>query len=124
MSAPSRIILVVEDDQSVREMIVRALSSKYKVYEAKDGMQASELVTEIPIPSLIICDVMMPRVDGFSFVRVLKADERLKGVPILFLTARTEPADVMQGIGLGARHYMGKPFKMAELLERVDKLAR
>jgi DNA-binding response OmpR family regulator len=124
VSSPSRSVLVVEDDTSVREMLVRALSTKYKVYEAKDGLQASELITQIPPPSLIVCDVMMPRVDGFSFVRVLKADEKLKGIPILFLSAKSDPADVMQGIGLGARHYMSKPFKIQELLERVDRLAK
>ena len=126
MSSPdgARAILVVEDDQSVREMIARALSSKFKVHEAKDGMHASELLSQMPPPSLIICDVMMPRVDGFSLVRLLKTDAKLKGVPILFLSARGNPADVMQGISLGARHYMTKPFKIQELVERVEKLAK
>jgi DNA-binding response OmpR family regulator len=123
-SLSDRTILVVEDDQSVREMIARALTSKYRVVEAKDGLQASELLTQIPIPALIVCDVMMPRVDGFSLVRLLKTDEKLKSVPVLFLSARTNPADVMQGIALGARHYMAKPFKIQELLERVEKLVK
>jgi DNA-binding response OmpR family regulator len=116
--------MVVEDDATIRTMIVRALSSRYKVVEAKDGMHASELITQMAPPALIICDVMMPRVDGFSLVRVLKGDEKLKGVPILFLTAKSNPSDVTQGIGLGARHYMTKPFKLPELLERVERLVK
>ncbi|MGO8997509.1 MAG: response regulator [Polyangiaceae bacterium] len=124
MSSQSRTILVVEDDRSVREMIVRALSSRYKLYEATDGLHASELLTQMPPPALLICDVMMPRVDGFSLVRLLKSDEKLKGIPILFLTARSSPSDVMQGIGLGARHYMTKPFKIQDLLDRVEKLVK
>ncbi len=116
--------MVVEDDANIRTMIVRALSSRYKLVEANDGLHASELLTQMPPPALIICDVMMPRVDGFSLVRVLKGDDKLKGVPILFLTAKSSPADVTQGIGLGARHYMTKPFKLPELVERVEKLAK
>jgi DNA-binding response OmpR family regulator len=116
--------MVVEDDQSIREMIVRALQSRYVVCEAKDGLHASELLAQMAPPALIICDVMMPRVDGFSLVRLLKGDAKLKAVPILFLTAKQNPADVTQGIGLGARHYMTKPFKMPDLIERVEKLVK
>jgi DNA-binding response OmpR family regulator len=116
--------MVVEDDQSIREMIARALSRKYQIIEAKDGMHASELLAQMPPPSLIICDVMMPRVDGFTLVRLLKNDADLKSVPILFLTARGTPGDVTQGITLGARHYMTKPFKLPELIERVEKLVK
>ncbi len=128
MSAPAssaaRTILVVEDDRTVREMIARALSGKYRIVEASDGLHASELLTQMAPPSLIICDVMMPRVDGFSLVRLLKANDKLKSVPILFLSAKTAAADVMQGISLGARHYMAKPFKVQELVERVEKLVK
>jgi DNA-binding response OmpR family regulator len=118
-----RHILLVEDDPTVREMIKRALQRSYVIHEATDGMHASELLTQIPaLPALVICDVMMPRVDGFSLARLMKNDEKLKGVPILFLTARTAAQDVVQGIQLGARHYMTKPFKVSELVDRVESL--
>ena len=118
-----RHILLVEDDPTVREMITRALKRDYTVHEATDGMHASELITQIPVlPALIICDVMMPRVDGFSLIRLLKKDDRLKPVPVLFLTAKSAPQDVVEGIAIGAAHYMTKPFKVSELRERVDKL--
>jgi DNA-binding response OmpR family regulator len=124
VTSSSRTILVVEDDETIRAMVVRALSSRYKMVEATDGMQASELLTQMDPPALIICDVMMPRVDGFSLVRLLRKDDKLKGTPVLFLTAKSGPTDVTHGIGLGARHYMTKPFKLPELVERVEKLVK
>ena len=118
-------ILVVEDDKSVRELVARALQGKYLVVEAADGLHASELIAQMPTPpALVICDVMMPRVDGLSFVRMLKRDEKLKAIPVLFLTAKTAPLDVVQGISAGARHYMTKPFKVQELVEMVEKIVR
>ena len=106
----------------MREMLVRALSTKYKVYEAKDGLQASELITQIPPPSLIVCDVMMPRVDGFEFARRMRGKKELARVPLIFLTAKTGVSDIVEGINSGARHYLPKPFKLADLLTRVKKI--
>jgi DNA-binding response OmpR family regulator len=131
MSAPPapsssnvRAILVVEDDKAIREMIARALTPKYRVHEATDGLHASEVLAHVELPSLMICDVMMPRVDGFTLVRLLKSNAKLKGIPILFLTARSAAVDVMQGMSLGARHYMAKPFKVQDLVDRVEKLLK
>lgn len=123
-SLAKRVILVVEDDAAIRGLIVRALQQSYAMYEAADGMHASELLATLPTPALVICDVMMPRIDGFSLARLMKADERLKAVPIIFTTAKTGASDVMTGIAIGARHYIQKPFKMADLVERVQKLLR
>ena len=119
-----KVILVVEDDASLREMIVRALEKSYTVHSAPDGMVASEMLATIPTPSVILLDVMMPRVDGFTLARLVKADERLKGVSLIFLTAKTMPGDVMQGISLGARHYLQKPFKIADLVEKVGRCVK
>ena len=119
-----KVVLVVEDDASVREMIVRALDKMYTVHAAQDGMAASELLTMIPTPSVMILDVMMPRVDGFTLARLVKADERLKSVPLIFLTAKTMPGDVMQGISVGARHYVQKPFKLADLMDKVARTVK
>jgi DNA-binding response OmpR family regulator len=124
-AAGARCILVVEDDETVREMISRALQSTYRVFTARDGMHAAEVLPTMPaLPSLVICDVMMPRVDGFTFARMIKNDPALKGVPLLFLTAKTGKQDVLHGMELGARHYMSKPFKVNELLEMVGRLVK
>jgi DNA-binding response OmpR family regulator len=129
MSAPSvksakRLVLVVEDEESVRSLVVKALVAKgYEVQQAADGMAASELLGQMTrVPDLLICDVMMPTVDGYSFVRLLKAHLETSTIPVIFLTAKTSPDDVVQGINLGARHYVQKPFSVKDLLEKVEKI--
>jgi DNA-binding response OmpR family regulator len=114
--------MVVEDDASIREMLLRSLGLEYTVYEATDGEQALGLLPHIkPSPDLLILDVMMPKMDGLTLAGKLKAVRELKGVPIIFLTGRDSPKDVVQGINMGARHYLTKPFKIQELLAKVAK---
>jgi DNA-binding response OmpR family regulator len=126
--APARrkLVLVVDDDASVRTLVTKALLAKgYEVQEAADGMIASELLGRMKqIPDLLICDVMMPTIDGFSLARLVKAHKELRSMPIIFLTAKTQPADLMTGISLGARHYVQKPFSIIDLLDKVAKSVR
>jgi DNA-binding response OmpR family regulator len=128
MSAPSskKLVLVVEDEESVRSLVVKALLAKgYDVQQASDGLQASELLGQMKrLPNLLICDVMMPTIDGYSLVRLLRAHKELSSIPVIFLTAKTDPADVVQGIKLGARHYVQKPFSVKDLLDKVEKTMR
>ncbi len=118
----AKIVLVVEDDASVRTMLVRMLETMYTVYEAEDGVAAASLLERMPVPDVVVSDVMMPRMDGLSLARQLKAHPTLKSIPIIFLTARDEAKDVVAGIQAGARHYLTKPVKMKELLARVAKI--
>jgi CheY-like chemotaxis protein len=121
-----KLILVVDDDPSVRTLVAKVLLAKgYEVAESADGLAASELLGRMKqLPDLIICDVMMPTIDGFSLARLIKARAELRTVPIIFLTARAAPADVVQGIQVGARHYVQKPFSLKDLLEKVEKTIR
>jgi len=120
--AGAKVVMVVEDDASIREMLVRSLGAEYSVYEATDGQQALELLAQIkPAPDLLILDVMMPRMDGLALAGKLKGEPRLRGVPIILLTGRDSPKDVVQGINVGARHYVTKPFKIQELLAKAAK---
>ncbi len=113
------VVVVVDDDADIRTMIARALGVSHTVYEAGDGQEALALLQSIPAPDGIVCDVMMPRLDGLALAKLLRKDAALKRVPILFLTARSSPRDVVAGINAGARHYLTKPFKVAELVARV-----
>lgn len=115
--------MVVEDDASVRDLVVKALGTTYKVVQAADGLVASEMLGQMR-PDLVICDVMMPRVDGFTLAKLIRSTPELASVPIIFLTAKTTPASVVQGIQLGARHYVQKPFVVKELMEKVTKLLK
>ena len=121
-----RLVLVVDDDPSVRTLVAKALQTQgYEVAEAKDGLAASELLgTMARNPDLMICDVMMPTIDGFSLARLVKSRKELRSMPIIFLTAKAQAADVKIGISLGARHYVQKPFSIKDLLDKVDKTLR
>jgi DNA-binding response OmpR family regulator len=128
MSSPSgterkKVVLVVDDDAAMRALVVKALRAKgYDAREAGDGLAASELLGHMPHPpDLLVCDVMMPKFDGFSLARLAKTRPELRGMPIIFLTAKTEPADVLAGIRLGARHYVQKPFSIKDLLDKVER---
>jgi DNA-binding response OmpR family regulator len=121
-----KLVLVVEDDASVRTLVVRALTARgYYTLEACDGMSAAEMLGKMSrSPDLLICDVMMPTIDGFSLARLVKTSASLRTVPIIFLTAKTGAHDVVQGIKLGARHYVQKPFSVKDLLDKVEKTIR
>jgi DNA-binding response OmpR family regulator len=117
-----KVVLVIDDDASIRDLIAKALSPKYDVRVAADGLAASEMLGAMTPPQLIISDVMMPNVDGFSLIRAIRSSQELQAVPIVFITAKTTPQSVIQGIQLGAKHYIQKPFSVKDLIEKVDKL--
>ena len=120
--AGRRRILVVEDDESVRQLLARQLGTEYEVQQAADAQQALQVLGAMkPLPDLIICDVMMPGMTGVQFAKQLKGTNEYKSVPIIFLTARTGALDVIEGINAGARHYITKPFNMKDLLDKVSK---
>ncbi|MDP9151740.1 MAG: response regulator [Myxococcota bacterium] len=117
------VVVVIDDDADIRGIIVRSLGPTHTVYEASDGEEAFALLQAIPAPDAIVCDVMMPKLDGLALAKLLRKDAVLKRVPILFLTARGAPLDVVAGINAGARHYVTKPFKVADLVAKVTAMA-
>jgi DNA-binding response OmpR family regulator len=120
----SKRILVVEDDDAVRKLITRALQSQFEVEAAENGAVALERLGRAPSFDLVICDVMMPQMTGVELLKRLRLMPSAKGLPVVFLTARDTPADVVEGINLGVRQYLTKPFKVDELLKKVQKLLR
>jgi CheY-like chemotaxis protein len=123
-SASARVVMVVEDDASVREMVTRSLGAEYCVYEATDGVAALDMLARMNAPDLLLLDVRMPRMDGLTLAGRVRADARMKSVPIIFLSGLDAPRDVVNGINAGARHYLTKPFKMRDLVRRVDRALR
>lgn len=114
-------ILIIEDDASVRSLLEKALSAKgYAVQSAVDGLEGLTML-ERAAPDLIIVDVMMPRLDGMTFVKAIKSHEATKPVPVMFLTANNDPKSMIAGINLGAKHYITKPFQLDELLSKIEK---
>jgi DNA-binding response OmpR family regulator len=121
-SAKKRRVLVAEDDPSICSMIAKVLSQHYDVVVATDGKAALARAGETPAPDLLLLDVMMPGLDGHGVAAAVRQLPGLKGIPIIFLTAKTGPAEVIKGIQSGARHYITKPFKIDDLLLRVKKV--
>jgi DNA-binding response OmpR family regulator len=114
-------VLVADDDPAISRLLERVLAREYDVYASSDGSGALSLAQKVR-PHLMLLDVMMPGLDGFAVAARVRADAELKGVPIIFLTARDGPLDTIKGIQAGARHYMTKPFKIDDLLSKVKKI--
>ena len=117
-------VLVIDDDQVIRDMVGRVLARENLVYQAPDGASGLALLKQIGVVDVIVCDVMMPHMDGFEFAQATKADPNLSSIPILFLTARDSAKDRLEGIRVGARSYLTKPFKVKDLMLAVQRAAR
>jgi CheY-like chemotaxis protein len=117
-----KVVLVVDDEPSIRKLLVKALEAQgYHAVEAADGLEAAEQLGCLEhLPDLILCDVKMPKVDGFSLAKLVRGRAELRAIPIIFLTCRVAPADVTRGMQLGARYYVSKPFSTKELLNKVQ----
>jgi two-component system, sensor histidine kinase and response regulator len=112
-------ILVVEDAHSLRRDILEMLTFEgYEVTGAEDGLVGVQRAREL-LPDLIICDIMMPHMDGYGVLETLREDVVTASIPFVFLTARTDRVDIRQGMELGADDYLTKPFTAAELLQTV-----
>lgn len=113
-------ILVIEDEPPVRANILELFEAEdFEVVSAENGFVGTLWALE-HIPDLIICDVMMPEIDGYEVLRVLRQDPVTATIPFIFLTAMADKADIRQGMNLGADDYLTKPFTRAELLGAVS----
>lgn len=112
-------ILVIEDEVQIRGNISEILElTGFEVITADDGQIGLQLA-KIESPDLIICDVMMPQLDGFEVVDALRHDARTATIPVIFLTAKVERVDQRRGMNLGADDYLTKPFEPDELLSAI-----
>jgi CRP-like cAMP-binding protein/CheY-like chemotaxis protein len=113
-------ILVIEDNLEVRENIAELLQlSGYEVATAQNGKEGVQHALRAA-PDLILCDVMMPELDGFGVLHILSKREETAHVPFVFLTAKTDKADFRKGMNLGADDYITKPFDDVELLDAIE----
>lgn len=115
-------VLVIEDNANLAFGLTRSLESEgYDVESAEDGLRGYELA-RMGHPDLVVLDLMLPGMDGYTILKKLRADG--KDVPVLILTARGEEADKVFGFRLGADDYVTKPFSLSELLARVQAILR
>lgn len=121
-------LLIIEDNESIRENLVELLElANYEVHEAADGKEGIEQAYKTK-PDLILCDVMMPKVDGYGVLKILRAQEETSDIPFIFLTAKGDKSDFRKGMTLGADDYIPKPFDDTVLMDtiklRLDKAAK
>lgn len=115
-------VLVVEDDEAISNLVRKALEhAGFRVVTQRDGEAALVSCVE-ERPHVIILDVNLPKLDGFTVARRIKAVASLKHIPIIFTTALDRASDKISGIQAGAKHYLTKPFKVDELVSKVTKL--
>ncbi|MFW6200151.1 MAG: sensor histidine kinase, partial [Gemmatimonadota bacterium] len=112
-------LLLVEDDEGLREFLLPLLERDYRVRAAADGVEALRVLDE-ETPDLVLTDMMMPRMDGETFVRELRKREELDDVPVVVLTAKAEPEPVARLLHLGAQDYLLKPVGVEELRARLE----
>jgi CheY-like chemotaxis protein/anti-sigma regulatory factor (Ser/Thr protein kinase) len=118
---PAARVLVVDDNADMRRYLSRVLSASYEVVLAANGAEALELARRRR-PGVVVCDVMMPVLDGLGFVSTLRADEELSSLPVLLLSARAGREATVEGLEKGADDYLVKPFSARELSARVAAL--
>lgn len=113
-------ILLIEDNPDIRENTAEILSlANYEVIEAQNGREGVDLARKEQ-PDLIICDIMMPQLDGYGVLHLLSKDAATAGIPFIFLTAKSEKEDFRKGMNLGADDYLTKPFDDVELLDAIE----
>lgn len=114
-------ILIIEDTLEILERIEEVLTLKgYKTYIAENGSQGVQKAIK-NLPDLIICDIMMPDMDGYEVLLTLRDVPATTNIPFIFLTAKTQVADFRKGMQLGADDYITKPFRIKEMLESIEK---
>jgi class 3 adenylate cyclase len=123
MRDPARILVVDDVADNVEILRMRLTALGYEVVEATDGEQALAKVAETR-PDLILLDIMMPKIDGLEVVRRLKADESLPFIPVIMVTAKADPKDVVAGLDAGGDDYLTKPIDHAAMVARVRAMLR
>src|SRR6188472_3023247 len=113
-------ILVIEDNKDIRENTAEILDmAGYKTFTAENGKKGVEVALSEK-PDIIICDIMMPELDGYGVLHLLKKNSATREIPFIFLTAKTERSDLRKGMEMGADDFITKPFEEIELLNAVE----
>ena len=116
----SKTVLIIEDNNDIRENIFEILQlADYTVYEAQNGKAGVELAIQHK-PDIILCDIMMPELDGYGVLYMLNKNPETANIPFIFLTARAERLDHRKGMEMGADDYLTKPFDDMELLNAIE----
>lgn len=117
--------LIVEDDDQISYLLQFILEREgFEVHLARDGRHAQRLIAELGPPALVMLDIMLPYVDGFQLLGLMRGKPAWKNVPILMLTAKSQEKDIVHALDAGANDYIVKPFKLDELRARIKRLVK
>ena len=118
-------VLLIEDDSVLRENTAELLElSEYEVITASNGKKGVK-AAKTHLPNVIVCDIMMPELDGYGVLEKLSKEESTMHIPFIFLSAKTEKEDIRKGMNLGADDYLTKPFEENDLINAIEsRLAR
>lgn len=114
-------VLVIDDDDDIRQFIARTLSANFKVLTAADGKQGLEIATN-EMPDIVLCDVIMPHITGIELCKKLKTNIKTGHIPIILITSRTLSMQIQEGFNAGADEYITKPFRTSHLLLKINTL--
>ena len=115
-------ILIAEDEPDIRELVAFTLRfAGHEVITTANGEEALQQASQL-FPDIIIMDVRMPKMTGYDACRAMKADAKLKDIPVMFLSAKGQDAEIQAGLDVGAEEYLLKPFAPTQLAERVNAI--
>jgi DNA-binding response OmpR family regulator len=112
-------VLALDDDPGMQNLLLKQLMANgLEVVVVRDGMEGL-MRLESFTPDVIVCDIAMPGLNGLDFVKVIKGADETRSIPVIFLTSNNDPDSMIQGINLGARYYVTKPFKVDQLVNKI-----
>jgi len=119
----SKHIMVVDDSKTIRNLLAFVIKSEgFRVTTAEDGLDGLEKLYSMDAVDLIVSDVNMPRMDGFTFIKTLREQDAYKDVPIIVLSTEGKEKDITMGMSLGANLYMVKPAEPAKMIRNIKML--
>jgi len=117
-------VLVIDDDLNVVEVLCLMLRTKgFDVLRAYRGIEGFN-VARRELPDVILLDIMMPDIDGYEVYRRLRLDQETRGIPVIFVSARSQDEDVQKGLSSGAQGYIVKPFRAAVLVDKIKEVVK
>ncbi|WP_296123742.1 hybrid sensor histidine kinase/response regulator transcription factor [uncultured Bacteroides sp.] len=119
--ATAHSVLIIDDEKETVEILERFLIEDFKILKAGNGLDGLAIVQE-SLPDIIICDIMMPKMDGTEFLSIVKSDKKLSHIPVIMFTAKTSEEDKMAAFDSGADAYLTKPISLRYLRKRIDHL--
>ena len=115
-------IIIADDEHKILMTLEYSFKkSGYDVYIARDGTEVLEFLKTM-VPDVILLDIMMPNLDGYSTLDIIKQDEKLKNTKVIFLSAKNNPRDIEKGLDMGADAYVTKPYSIKKLMLQIEEM--